>query len=738
MKIVFKYLKTFAVGVGLAIALLFVQALCDLNLPNYMSSIVDTGIQQNGIEHSSPNAISRDGMQFVKTFVNEKETEKINNSYELVSSDDYKDKYPQAKGDIYILKSSIDEVQREELDNIFGIATWTFINTTRELQAKETSNNELSSSIEEIDVAKLYESLPMFKMIPEDIISDAHKKASSMDNLLLRQSGMIFTKAFYQELGVDLNSTQSDYIFKVGLIMLAIALTSGVATVLVNLLSSRIATGVAKNMRNDLFEKIESFSNVEFDKVSSASLITRCTNDVMQIQNLLVMGIRIVLYSPIMAIGGIILALRTDASMSWIIVLAVVVTLGVIMILMAIAMPKFKIIQKLVDKVNLISREELSGMMVVRAFSTEKYEEERFDKANIELAKTNLFVNRVMVFMQPFMMFVMNGLTVLVVWVGAQQIADSNMQIGSMMAFIQYAMIVLMSFVMLSIMFIMIPRAAVSAQRIKEVMDTEIVITDPENPREFEASKKGLVEFEHVHFRYDDAIEDAVDNVNFKAKPNEVTAIIGSTGSGKTTLANLLMRFFDVTSGVIKVEGVDIREVKQEALHSRIGYIPQKGMLLSGSIESNIKYGNKEASEEDIKQAANIAQATEFIEGKEGKYQSEISQGGKNVSGGQKQRLSIARALAIKPDILLFDDSFSALDFKTDSALRQSIKDNVKGVTMIVVAQRISTIMNADNILVMDKGKIVGQGKHKELLKTCQEYYEIASTQLSKEELSYE
>ncbi|MDF9867447.1 ATP-binding cassette subfamily B multidrug efflux pump [Bacilli bacterium PM5-3] len=739
MKIVFKYLKGFTVSLLIAIVLLFVQAFSELNLPNYMSDIVNVGLQQNGIEHSAPDAISQDGMKFVKTFLNEQEQTLLDENYQLIDlNDDYKKKYPDAKDDIYILDTSLKSSEKKELDRVFGVSSWTFINVAKELSKDSPSKNDEKSGINNINTSDLYKNQAMFEMVPKKVMTKAHEDANKLDDTMLKQSGIVFSKAFYTELGIDLDQNQTSYIFKVGILMLGVALIGGVATIIVNLFSSRIATGVARKMRSDLFEKIESFSNVEYDKISTSSLITRATNDVMQIQTLLTMGIRIVCYSPILAIGGIVMALEKAPSASWTIALAVIITLGLMFIVVAIAMPKFKIVQKLVDRVNLISREQLSGLTVVRAFYTEKYEEERFDKANIDLSKTNLFVNRLMSIMQPMMTFIMNGLSVLIIWVGAHEIAASNMQVGDMMAFMQYAIQVLMSFVMISIMFIMIPRAAVSAERIKEVLDLDIVITDPKQSKQFDESKKGIVEFKDVSFRYGDAQEDAITNINFVAKPNKVTAIIGSTGSGKTTIANLLMRFFDVTSGSILVDGVDVREVSQEALHSKIGYVPQKGVLLSGTIESNLKYGNKEASDEEMKRVAKIAQASDFINAKSDKFESEISQGGKNVSGGQKQRLSIARALAINPEILFFDDSFSALDFKTDATLRQSINDNVKDVTMIIVAQRISTIMNADNILVIDKGRIVGQGTHKELLKNCSEYFEIASSQLSKEELSYE
>ncbi|MDL2212220.1 ABC transporter ATP-binding protein/permease [Erysipelotrichaceae bacterium OttesenSCG-928-M19] len=736
MKIVFKCLKTFIIGLLMAILLLFVQAFCDLNLPNYMSNIVNVGIQQNGIENASPQAISKDGMELIKTFVSEEDREKLDANYNLVTkneADSYQDTYPKADSDFYLLQDNVDEKTRAELDQIFGVSAWTFINTMQEM-AKE-SNQEVTSDIDNIELSDIYASLPMLKQIPTEEITKQYNLASQLDESMQNQTGMVLSKAFYEELGVDLSQMQSNYIFKIGFLMLGIALIGGLATVGVNFFSSRIATGVARNLRRDTFNKIEQFSNAEYDKISTSSLITRSTNDVNQIQVLLTMGIRMICYAPIMAAGGIFMATRKAASMSWVIALAVIVVFCLIMVIVIIAMPRFKVIQKLVDKLNLVSREQLSGLMVVRAFKTQKYEEERFDDVNAELTRVNLFVNRIMVLMQPTMMFVMNGLTVLVVWVGAHQIAESNMQVGDMMAFIQYAMQVVMSFVMVSVMFILVPRAAVSADRIKEVLEMEIAIKDPVIPQQFDDKQKGIVEFDNVSFCYDDAQEKAIDNISFKALPNQTTAIIGSTGAGKTTIANLLMRFNDVSKGSIKVAGVDIREVSQHDLRAKIGYVPQKGMLISGTIESNLKYGKKDLDDTAMIEAAKIAQADSFIVDKEEGYQSEIAQGGKNVSGGQKQRLSIARALSIKPDILFFDDSFSALDFKTDSALRKAISDKVKDTTIIIVAQRVSTIMKADQIIVLDKGKIVGQGKHHELLEKCSEYYEIASSQLSKEEL---
>jgi ATP-binding cassette subfamily B protein len=518
--------------------------------------------------------------------------------------------------------------------------------------------------------------------------------------------------------------------------MLFIALAGGTATVLVSFISTKIASGMARRLRRDIFEKVESFSQGEFDKFSTASLITRCTNDIMSVQMLVMMGIRMICYAPIMGIGGIIMAVSKSPSMSWIIAAAVVLILGFIMIVVAIAMPKFKIVQKLIDRLNLVSRESLSGLMVIRAFGTQNHEKARFDRANKELTGTNLFINRVMVFMMPFMMLVMSGISLVVIWVGARGIANSTMQVGDMMAFIQYMMQIMMSFMMIAMMFIIVPRAMVSGERIAEVLETELSIRDPLSPQPFDDAMKGVVEFKDVHFRYNDAEEDAVSEISFTAKPGETTAIIGSTGSGKSTIVNLLLRFFDVSRGEVIVSGADVRQVRQSDLRAKIGYVPQQGVLLSGTVASNLRYGKGDATDEEIETAASVAQAMEFISERPDRFDSEIAQGGSNVSGGQKQRLSIARALAKEPEILIFDDSFSALDFKTDAALRQALKQHTRDATVIVIAQRVGTIMNAEQIIVMENGRIAGIGTHAQLLETCPEYNEIASSQFSKEELA--
>ena len=739
-----KYLKPFYFGVVLAIVLLFGQAVCDLNLPNYMSEIVNVGIQQNGIEHAAPNAISQKGMKLVTAFMDDSEKQLINENYVLVSETDrngsgtaYGSIYPKAGMQLYIKRDDGEGITNR-LDHAFGAAALTMVDVMNDMaeQSGQTDQSGSSAGTGNLDITALYQAQPMLDRLPESTVASAHEKALSNDGDTLNQSGIMLARSFYAELGVNISSMQNAYILKIGLIMLSVALLGGMATVSVSLLSSRIAAGVARNLRKDMFDKIESFSNNEFDLFSTASLITRCTNDITQIQQLLMMGIRMICYAPILGIGGIIIAINKSASMSWIIAVACITLVGMIIVIMAIALPKFKAIQKLVDKLNLISRENLSGMMVIRAFGTQEHERKRFDTANGDLTKMNLFVNRVMVFMMPAMTLIMNGVTLIIVWVGAHQIMDSALQVGDMMAFMQYAMQIIMAFLMISMMFILVPRAAVSAARIAEVLETKGSINDPENPKEFDPAQKGFVEFRHVFFRYHGAEEDALSDITFTARPGQTTAIIGSTGSGKTTIVNMILRFYDAETGQVLVDGVDVREVTQKSLRSKIGYVPQKGALLSGSIASNLKYGKKDATDSEIETAARVAQAMEFISEKPEGFGSAISQGGTNVSGGQKQRLSIARALAKEPEILIFDDSFSALDYRTDSALRKALKEHTGNSTVILVAQRVSTIMNAEQILVLDEGRIAGRGTHKELLKTCPQYYEIASSQLSQEELA--
>jgi len=644
--------------------------------------------------------------------------------------------YPgMSKEPVYILHD-INKSQIDKLNSIMGKGLLSVSGV--EKMKSEAKNGIISFNGMEIpaetDIYSLIAQLPSEEI--SKIAESMEKQFTALGDNMVTQAATPLVKGEYIALGMNTDKIQSNYIIKTGVLMLLLSLLAAACTVLVGFLSAKTAASLARNLRNKVFAKVESFSNSEFDKFSTASLITRTTNDITQIQMLTVIMMRMVFYAPIMGIGGVIKAISKSTSMSWIIAVAVIALLGLILTVFTIAMPKFKTIQKLIDRLNLVTRENLSGMMVIRAFNTQKFEEERFDKANKDLTRTNLFVNRVMVFMMPAMMLIMNGVTLLIVWVGAHQIANSAMQVGDMMAFMQYAMQIMFAFLMLSMMFIMIPRASVSAQRIAEVLEIKPEITDPKEAKEFDRKAEGVVEFRNVTFRYPGAEEDMLKDISFKALPGKTTAFIGSTGSGKTTLVNLIPRFYDILSGQVLVDGVDVRDTTQYQLREKIGYVPQKGSLFSGTIESNLKYGDEHATDGDIIKAAEIAQAMEFISEKSEAFQTAISQGGTNVSGGQKQRLSIARALVKKPKIYIFDDSFSALDFKTDAALRKALKDQTESSTVLIVAQRISTIINADQIIVLEEGKIVGIGSHKELMESCPTYEEIALSQLSKEELA--
>ncbi|WP_406543580.1 ABC transporter ATP-binding protein [Clostridium ljungdahlii] len=736
-----KHLKPFVGLIIAAVMLLFVQAMCDLALPDYTSNIVNKGIQQGGIVSSVPQAIRESQMKKIKIFMNKSDLEEVSKSYVPVDKSNadytrYLKKYPNLKNEpIFVLK----DVDKNEMNKLSSIMGRSIIDASGVEQIKSSAKNGIIS----FNGMKIPASADLFDMISKmpdkqrlRIIEDINKKASSLDDNMVIQLTASKIKAEYKALGMNTDKIQSKYIINVGVTMLFISLLGGVCTVAVGFLAARTAAGLARNLRKNVFEKVENFSNAEFDKFSTASLITRSTNDITQIQMLMVIMIRMVFYAPIMGIGGVIRAMGKSKSMSWIIALAVIVLLGLILVVFAVAFPKFKIIQKLIDKLNLVTRENLSGMMVIRAFNTQKFEEERFDKANKDVTKTNLFVNRVMVSMMPVMMFVMNGITLLIIWVGSHEVANSNMQVGDMMAFMQYAMQIIMAFLMLAMMFILIPRASVSAGRIEEVLETDISIVYPEDRAHFQDNIQGLVEFNNVSFRYPGAGEDALKNVSFKALPGKTTAFIGSTGSGKTTLVNLIMRFYDATSGEVLVDGVNVKKITQHELRDKIGYVPQKGYLFSGTIESNLKYGDKKVGYDGINHAIEVSQSEGFINEKTKGIKSEISEGGSNVSGGQKQRLSIARALVKKPEIYVFDDSFSALDFKTDAALRKALRKETTSSTFLIVAQRISTIMDADQIIVLDDGNVVGIGTHEELMKNCETYREIALSQLSKEELA--
>ncbi|MGL6106876.1 ABC transporter ATP-binding protein [Romboutsia sp.] len=722
-----RYFKPFLASIFAVIILLIVQATCDLSLPDYTSNIINVGIQQGGIENPIPSVLSKGSLDKLKLFMNDKDISKIEENYTLIEKD--KSDYKLKNEPLYELNTK-DEATIEELNKI--IAKPAMI-----VMALESGKLDEQMKLPKgVDIFTALENMPT-----QQVNGIKDKIDSEFDNIedsIIEQGAIEYAKGEYKKIGVNTEKIQTKYILTSGAKMLGIALISMAATVIVGFLGAKIAAGMGKNMRKDVFRKVVGFSNGEFDKFSTASLITRSTNDINQIQTVMVMLVRMVFYAPILAIGGIIKVLQTDTSMAWIIGVAVIGILSIVVVLFSLAIPRFKVIQQLVDKLNLVTREMLNGMLVIRAFSTQNKEEARFDETNTELRKTSTFINRVMTIMMPAMMLIMNLITVLIVWVGANQIDAGSMQVGDMMAFIQYTMQIIMAFLFISMLSVVIPRASVSAGRINEILVTNYEIEDPETEKEFNNDKKGIVEFNNVSFKYPNAEDDVLSKISFIAKPGQTTAFIGSTGSGKSTLVNLIPRFYDVTDGEILINGVDIRHIKQTKLREEIGYVPQKGVLFSGTIESNIKYSNVNLSEEEVKAAAHIAQATEFIDKKEEGYKSEIAQGGTNVSGGQKQRLSIARALAKKPQLYIFDDSFSALDLKTDAALRRELKSQTEDATVIIVAQRISTIMNADQILVLDEGKIVGHGTHKELIKNCEVYNQIALSQLSKEELDNE
>lgn len=730
----FKYMGMYWKSVLAILAILFVQAYCDLSLPAYTSDIVNVGIQQGGVDETIPEAISVEEMNKVLLFVLE-ETEK-----EIVQ-DAYEKNGDLYEKEAYVLKESVleNEEEMEELSKIMGLPMM--------VTAGFESGSEETKEIEEQIMGQIPQGMlpedatifDVFAMMPPEqmtqMVEEIRTQMSDMPDMIVEQAGIGYVKTAYQDLGMDVDEIQLKYMFVTGGKMIALAFLGMIASVLVGFLASRVGAKAGRDLRGRVFRKVVGFSNNELDHFSTASLITRSTNDIQQIQMLMVMLLRMVLYAPILAIGGVYQVFQTNVSMSWIIGLAVVLIALVVLLLFVVAMPKFKIMQKLVDRLNLVTREILTGLPVIRAFSTEKHEEKRFDKANMDLTKTNLFVNRAMTFMMPVMMVIMNGISVLIVWVGANGINDGQMQVGDMMAFIQYTMQIIMGFLMLCMISVMLPRAAVAAERVDEVLSSKTIINDPKQPLLISQKADGVLKFDHVSFRYPGASEDVLHDISFEAKPGETTAIIGSTGSGKSTLVNLIPRFYDVTEGKITLDGLDIREVAQHDLREKLGYVPQKGVLFSGTIASNIMFGNPDGSDEEMKEAAQIAQATEFIETKRKRYDSSIAQGGSNVSGGQKQRLSIARAIAKHPKLFIFDDSFSALDFKTDVALRRALREKTADSTVLIVAQRISTILHAEQILVLDDGQIVGKGTHEELLRNCEVYQQIAASQLSEEEL---
>ena len=786
MKKLFKYMGMYWKAVIAILAVLIIQAYCDLSLPGYTSDIVNVGIQQGGIDESIPKAVTADDMDKLLLFVGSEDADTVKAAYQLKEKDtgyDY-------DGSVYVLKSGVEEeeAQVEKLSSILGSPMMLVsgfesgndvtdqmevsmkdkmksmieeqaqkqmdeaaskmtdeqkaaIAMNPELQKQQEemqkqAKEQIDAQLKKIDEADVFE---MFGMIPEEQRSEVTKqiedKFSDMPATMIDQAAKVYIKDAYARLNVDTNKLQNSYLLSTGAKMVGLAFLGMAASILVGFMASRVGATAGRDLRGKVFRKVVGFSNNEFDHFSTASLITRSTNDIQQIQMLMVMLLRMVLYAPIMAVGGIYKVFHTNVSMSWIIALAVILIGLVVLALFTVAMPKFKILQTLVDKLNLVTREILTGLSVIRAFSTEKHEEERFDKANRDLTRTTLFVNRAMTFMMPAMMLIMNGISVLIIWSGAHGVDNGQMQVGDMMAFIQYTMQIIASFLMLCMISIMLPRAAVSADRVDEVLTSTTMIHDPEEAVELPEKTQGVLKFDHVSFRYPGASEDVLHDIDFTAKPGETTAIIGSTGSGKSTLVNLIPRFYDVTEGCITLDGIDIRDITQHDLRDKLGYVPQKGVLFSGDIASNIMYGNPEGSDEEMEEAAAIAQAAGFIEEKAQKYESPISQGGTNVSGGQKQRLAIARAIAKHPDLYFFDDSFSALDYKTDVTLRRALKEKTEESTVLIVAQRISTILHAEQIIVLDDGMVAGKGTHRELLKNCEVYQQIAASQLSEEEL---
>ncbi|MFZ0546634.1 MAG: ABC transporter ATP-binding protein [Candidatus Promineifilaceae bacterium] len=739
------YLKPYMLMFTAAVILLFAQANFDLALPDYLSKIVNIGIQQNGVDSTIPEAMREETLDRLTLFLTDDEETAVRSAYTLVEpgsaeAQDYVDRFPLLQEEpIYVLNDLSDD----EMETLSQPLAKALLVVSALQQAMD--NPEMAAQLAggDFDLSQIPPGADVFAILGqlpadrrEQLATTMNERFAALGESMIDQTAVIAVKAEYEALGTDIGKMQSSYVLSTGAIMLIITLLSAVCTITVGYLSAKIAAGIGRDLRSDVFRKVESFSSAEFDKFPTASLITRSTNDITQLQMVTMFIVRLVFYAPIMGIGGIIRAIGKGSSMWWTIAVAVIVLVGVIITLVSIALPKFRIVQKLIDRLNLVARENLSGMMVIRAFNMQSFEENRFDKANVDLTDNTLFIARIMAVMMPVMMFILNILSVVILWVGAHQVAQANMQVGDMIAFLQYAMQIVFAFLMLSLLFIILPRASVSADRIADVLETDLIIKDPTAPKQLNGAFTGTVEFRNVSFRYPGADADVLHNLNFTARPGETTAFIGSTGSGKSTVVNLIPRFYDVTEGAILMDGIDIRQVTQHDLRDKIGYVPQKGILFSGTIESNLRYADERATEEDLKSAVTVAQAAEFVYTSPEGLETEISQGGTNVSGGQRQRLSIARALVKKAPIYIFDDTFSALDFKTDAALRRALRETTEDSTLLVVTQRVSTVRNAEQIIVLDQGRMVGKGTHEELMESCETYQEIALSQLSLEELS--
>ncbi len=741
-----KYLKPYALFIVLSILLLFVQANANLALPDYLSKIINNGIQQNGVENAVPVAVRQSKMERLLIFMSDEESSRVLDDYLLVKpgtpqAEQYIQDYPILATEPIYVRKDLDRQEIDALNPIMG-KSWLAVSGIERMIANPSQAPSMDLGFN-IDLSKIPAGMDVFdvlKSLPATQLTAVKDRIDQMVTTLgasmTTQMAVEAVRTEYEALGMDTGQLQTSYILRTGGLMLLISLVGGLCTIAVGYMAAKTAAGAARDVRKDVFKKVENFTSTEFDKFSTASLITRSTNDVTQLQMVIFMIIRLVFFAPILGIGGIIRAIDKSAEMWWIIAVVVGALLTVILVVFSIALPKFKIIQSLIDRLNLVTREHLSGMMVIRAFNKQDDEAARFDDANRKLTDTSLFIARVMVTMMPVMMMLMNGLSLGIIWVGSHQVAEANMQVGDMMAFLQYAMQIVFAFMMMSMMFIFLPRAAVSGDRIADVLETEIAIKDPEKPKEFGRHFRGEIEFRNVYFHYPGAMDDVLHDISFTACPGETTAFIGSTGCGKSTVINLIPRFYDVSGGGILLDGIDVRDVRQHDLRDKIGYVPQKGMLFSGTIESNLRYADQDASDETLREAVDIAQASEFIFADEDGFDAQVAQGGTNVSGGQRQRLAIARAVVKKPPIYIFDDSFSALDFKTDSKLRMTLKEKTGDSTVLIVTQRVATVKNADQIVVLEEGRVVGKGRHHELMQTCETYQEIARSQLSEEELA--